>query len=587
MDEVEKAKDKLANCWAEHEAEYTKELNRLDEAEQALHQRVKELNQEKNKALDNNRSTQDVSNEDLVEINAGGKIIVARRATLTQMKGTRLEALFSGRWDKRLQRDGKGRIFLDVNPICFQSIVDYLNELVISPPNYPCEPPHVESELKHILRHQLDLFRITDEITLFDNSKILSNIDDWGMIFKWLKEEESDGSVRLLYRASRDGFSHTTFRKKCSNLGPTLTIINDANGRVFGGYVDGSWSPNDDNTEIKSNKAFVFLICGDRGAVQHVKAKLRREEAAAFNRTGFGPCFGACEATAGNFPLSVAVDDKEVYLNASFFAANMTSSNVRELEVYQVNSKDHKSDKLHMPKQALEESRFTSAVNVAIAERWQKIYDAQSRISTMEDLFADEGEFIFAFAGGASKDVILLNVSGTQMATKRSSLQCCEESVLARQFDDSIWVSQGSQITISRWNNQQVLSWLASVDGVTEEMVESFRNHKISGSQLVALGKNGLEDLGVKQKGVLYLLLKEIKDHELNELNPVTFIEHSPYCFSKIIDFLRMKENHSNGLVDKEPEHPNVRTGEKGKFEKIVRYYFPGDSSSFILGYSH
>jgi hypothetical protein len=48
-----------------------------------------------------------------------------------------------------------------------------------------------------------------------------------------------------------------------------------------------------------------------------------------------------------------------------------------------------------------------------------------------------------------------------------------------------------------------------------------------------------------------------------------------------------MKENHSNGLVDKEPEHPNVRTGEKGKFEKIVRYYFPGDSSSFILGYSH
>lgn len=177
MDEVEKAKNKLANCWAEHEAEYTKELNRLDEAEQALHQRVKELNQEKNKALDNNRSTQDVSNEDLVEINAGGKIIVARRATLTQMKGTRLEALFSGRWDKRLQRDGKGRIFLDVNPICFQSIVDYLNELVISPPNYPCEPPHVESELKHILRHQLDLFRITDEITLFDNSKILSNID--------------------------------------------------------------------------------------------------------------------------------------------------------------------------------------------------------------------------------------------------------------------------------------------------------------------------------------------------------------------------------------------------------------------------
>lgn len=408
---------------------------------------------------------------------------------------------------------------------------------------------------------------------------------DWGTIFKWLKEEESDGSVRLLYRASRDGFSHTTFRKKCSNRGPTLTIINDANGRVFGGFVDASWSANDDNTEINSNKAFVFLICGDRGIIQHVKAKLRKEEAAAFNRTGFGPCFGACEATAGNFPLSVAVDDKEVYLNASFFASNMTSSSVRELEVYQVNNKGHELDKNHTSKQTLGESRFTKAVNEAIVERWQKIYDAQSRISSLEDSFADEKEFIFSFAGGTSKDTIFLNVSGTEMATKRSSLQCCEESVLARQFDDSIWTNQGSDSTAISRSNEQVVSWISSVDGVTEDLLETFHNNKITGSQLLALGKDGLEDLGVKQKGVLYLLLKEIKGLEQKELNPVSFIEHSPYCFGKILDYLRMKQNHSNGLVDKDPDFPVVRSGEKGKFEKIVRYYFPGDSSSFVLGY--
>ena len=230
----------------------------------------------------------------------------------------------------------------------------------------------------------------------------IPNAIDWGMIFKWLKEEDVNGCVRLLYRASRDGFSHTTFRKKCSNLGPTLTIINDANGRVFGGFVDGSWSPNDDNTEIRSSKAFVFLVCGDRGAVNHVKAKLRREEAAAFNRTGFGPCFGACEATAGNFPLSVAVDDKEVYLNASFFASNMTSSNVRELEVYQVNSKEHKPE-IHLTKKALDENRFTLAVNDAIVSRWQQIYNAQSKMSVLEEQFADEAEFIDVFAGGSNQ----------------------------------------------------------------------------------------------------------------------------------------------------------------------------------------
>ena len=46
------------------------------------------------------------------------------------MKGTRLEALFSGRWDKKLSRDGHGRIFLDVDPTCFQAIVDYLSEMI-------------------------------------------------------------------------------------------------------------------------------------------------------------------------------------------------------------------------------------------------------------------------------------------------------------------------------------------------------------------------------------------------------------------------------------------------------------------------
>ncbi len=62
------------------------------------------------------------SGDDMLEINAGGKVIVAKRSTLTQhMVGTKFGALFSGRWEKKLQRDGDGRIFLDVNPECFQA----------------------------------------------------------------------------------------------------------------------------------------------------------------------------------------------------------------------------------------------------------------------------------------------------------------------------------------------------------------------------------------------------------------------------------------------------------------------------------
>ena len=53
----------------------------------------------------------DVSDSDMLDINAGGEMVRVSRGTLTQKKGTVLEALFSGRWDKQLQRDGKGCIF--------------------------------------------------------------------------------------------------------------------------------------------------------------------------------------------------------------------------------------------------------------------------------------------------------------------------------------------------------------------------------------------------------------------------------------------------------------------------------------------
>ena len=54
--------------------------------------------------------------------------------TLTQIKGTRLEALFRWRWYKRLPSECNGRVFMDINIKCFGSVVDYLNEIKVDPP---------------------------------------------------------------------------------------------------------------------------------------------------------------------------------------------------------------------------------------------------------------------------------------------------------------------------------------------------------------------------------------------------------------------------------------------------------------------
>ena len=157
MDELSSASAGLNAARANHERDYNEEIRKLDESERKLMMRMDELNQKKHE-ITQKYGNADANDDDIVEINAGGKIIAAKRATLTQLEGTRLETICNGRWDKKLQRDNDGRIFLDVNPKCFQAIVDYLNELAISSEDNPPHPPSIAEEHKHVLQHYLYLF---------------------------------------------------------------------------------------------------------------------------------------------------------------------------------------------------------------------------------------------------------------------------------------------------------------------------------------------------------------------------------------------------------------------------------------------
>ena len=41
----------------------------------------------------------------------------------------------------------------------------------------------------------------------------------------------------LLYRGSRDGLNISDFHRNCDRKGPTLTVIEDKNGCIFGGFT--------------------------------------------------------------------------------------------------------------------------------------------------------------------------------------------------------------------------------------------------------------------------------------------------------------------------------------------------------------
>ena len=178
----------------------------------------------------------------------------------------------------------------------------------------------------------------------------------------------------------------------------------------------------------------------------------------------------------------------------------------------------------------------------------------------------------------------MLNVSGTMMVTKRATLCVREDSVLAQQFDDNKWTEHGCNTPrVKEWTPLDVTSWAQRIDDISDGIANIFEENKITGNELLALGKDGLLMLGITRTGTVCLLSEEIEALKKASQDVATFIEHGPYCFGKILDYLRLKHLHSQGLVEK-PSLPTVCETQKSRFEKVVKYYFPGDSSKFILG---
>ncbi|KAL7527015.1 hypothetical protein ACHAWF_003427 [Thalassiosira exigua] len=258
MDDLQNARKRFKAALDEHEKVLKDRLQKIESKENSIEARLEALYRKKIEIAEANGDI-NASDDDLIEVNAGGKIVSAKRSTFTLMKGTRLEALFSGRWDKKLQRDHKGRIFLDVHPAGFRAIVDHLNEVAISSEESVPKSPRIDERHKNILRHQMELFGL-QTTNLPDSEIIIDTIEEKVCLHNWLKEEDSDGDFTLLYRGSRDGISSESFHSKCDGKGCTSTIIETTEGFVLGGYSNTPWSST--FMKVSAPSAFLFVISG-------------------------------------------------------------------------------------------------------------------------------------------------------------------------------------------------------------------------------------------------------------------------------------------------------------------------------------
>jgi hypothetical protein len=62
----------------------------------------------------------------------------------------------------------------------------------------------------------------------------------------------------LLWRGSRDGFGARNFHGHCDGHAPTLALIQDTDGNIFGGFTPTMWDSNCAYKADPSLKSFLF-----------------------------------------------------------------------------------------------------------------------------------------------------------------------------------------------------------------------------------------------------------------------------------------------------------------------------------------
>eukprot|EP00957_Ditylum_brightwellii_P013821 1041749-Ditylum_brightwellii.AAC.1 len=187
-------------------------------------------------------------------------------------------------------------IFIDHDPYCFGKILDQLRLKVMAKENYkPLSLSDIKKSKQNTFEKTVDYYfpGVLRELILkkhVTESSILSQAQV-GIINNWLNEDACDSDIKLLYRASRDGWQLPRFHDKCNNQGPTLTVVCSTGGFIFGGFCDTPWSC--ESGYKASPKAFLFTIkCYSGLAPTKMKLKEEKLEKAVYHSRSYGPSFG-------------------------------------------------------------------------------------------------------------------------------------------------------------------------------------------------------------------------------------------------------------------------------------------------------
>ena len=104
-------------------------------------------------------------------------------------------------------------------------------------------------------------------------------------LYEWCKYKK----IELIFRGSRDGMTCIDFHKKCDNKGPTITLIKNEKGNIFGGYASISWTS--DNCSYSAAESFLFTLTNIHG-IEPTKFPSKKDQNEILYFHSYGPRFG-------------------------------------------------------------------------------------------------------------------------------------------------------------------------------------------------------------------------------------------------------------------------------------------------------
>ncbi|XP_033736421.1 interferon-induced protein 44-like [Pecten maximus] len=183
-----------------------------------------------------------------------------------------------------------------------------------------------------------------------------------------LQEFIGEGSkcFTKLYSAKEHECDAAVFHQRCNNRGPTLTVIYNTDGHVYGGYASVSWQSTS-TPQVYDKAAFLFSLRGN-GDEQSRKFPVTKCNLALVFDDKSGPTFGSGPDLAvftgsitrsddGTFPLSPTMEAGS-YEKIPFSLGDQTSSDipVMDVAVYSVEDSEQKI----MSRQWRDEPKFES-----------------------------------------------------------------------------------------------------------------------------------------------------------------------------------------------------------------------------------